>query len=576
MKNIMRTFAGLLLLSLSLSACKTNVPKEARLIPKDASVVMILDPQQLQDKLQKGGISVDTLIGRVFKSDSVDSKDKAVFDELRTNAGMDWSEKLFFFLTQKSFPDQSTGLAATVIASLKDQAKLEAFLKKQPELKDKPIQKEKEFSYMLPHKEMMVAWNEKQVIVMHYSHIAKPVYDSATMQFKQPTTVNIDAEMKQAMTRSFTQPKSESMADVTAFSDMFKDKADGYMFASSNGFIDQLNSMPFQIPKLEELLKDNYNTATLNFEEGKVTAKMNNYVNPLLGSVLKQYAGPTVDLSLIDHYPSSSIDGFWVTAFNPELIGGLLKQLEVEGLANQYLQKTLGFTCEDLYKSIKGDIAMVVSDVSMGGVEPQMKTDERSMIRKKPWGKMLFNATVGDKVRFRKLMDTAVAHGLVVKENNVYKMKPLVRSFVYMVADDNNLIVASDSLTYAQYVSKSAKAAINPDVLSRFKGKTTAFYLDLLTLLGGFPKDTAANYDRSINTARQTFKDVIATAENFDGKSIKSTFELRLQNEKQNSVVTLTSLITNIAIDMRVAARKERETEEKLFPGGVPAIIRTN
>jgi D-alanyl-D-alanine dipeptidase len=49
-----------------------------------------------------------------------------------------------------------------------------------------------------------------------------------------------------------------------------------------------------------------------------------------------------------------------------------------------------------------------------------------------------------------------------------------------------------------------------------------------------------------------------------------------MQNEKQNSLVTLTSLFTDIAVDMRVAAKKNKDTEEKLFPGGVPAIIRTN
>jgi len=69
---------------------------------------------------------------------------------------------------------------------------------------------------------------------------------------------------------------------------------------------------------------------------------------------------------------------------------------------------------------------------------------------------------------------------------------------------------------------------------------------------------------------------VLATSDNFDGKSVKATLEVRMQNEKQNSLVTLTSLITDIAVDMRLQAKREKESEEKLFPGGVPAIIRTN
>jgi hypothetical protein len=76
-----------------------------------------------------------------------------------------------------------------------------------------------------------------------------------------------------------------------------------------------------------------------------------------------------------------------------------------------------------------------------------------------------------------------------------------------------------------------------------------------------------------MTSAKNTFKDVIGTSTNFDGKSIKASFDVRMQNEKQNSLVTLTSLLTDIAVDMRVTAKKERES---LFPGGLPAIIRTN
>ena len=89
-------------------------------------------------------------------------------------------------------------------------------------------------------------------------------------------------------------------------------------------------------------------------------------------------------------------------------------------------------------------------------------------------------------------------------------------------------------------------------------------------------KDSIGGYNHSMRTAKETFKDVIGVSDNFDGKSIKASFEVRMQNEKQNSLVTLTSLLTDIAVDMRVQAKREKDSEEKLFPGGVPAIIRTN
>jgi hypothetical protein len=96
-----------------------------------------------------------------------------------------------------------------------------------------------------------------------YTRYAKPVYDTVEMTFKKPAPANTEAEMKAQVNRYFTQKPAESLADVEIFTSMFKEKADGYAFTSANSSLAMLNQMPFQIPKLEELLKDNYSASTL-------------------------------------------------------------------------------------------------------------------------------------------------------------------------------------------------------------------------------------------------------------------------------------------------------------------------
>ena len=576
MKQIIRSSFMVLLVALALASCKNKTPKEARYIPKEAGFVLSLDPQQMQDKLQKGGISIDTLVKRIFKNDSLDTKDKARFNDLRNNAGMDWNGKLFVFMLQKTNGDNSLSNTISVLGSIKDPAKLETYLKSQDELKGKEIKKEKDYSYLVIGTGSMLAWNDQQVIATMYTHTQKPVYDTVEMTFKRPNPANTEAEMKVQVDKYFTQKPKESLADVDIFGDMFKEKADGYLFSSANSSLAGLSMLPLQIPKLEELLKDNYVTATLSFDDGKIVAKSTSYTNQLLGSVLKQYAGPTVNLSMIENYPSQNINGIVLAAFNPEIFGGILKQLEVEGLVNSFMEKS-GITSQDLYKSLKGDIAVVVSDINIAQPEPQFKTDEKNMTRKRPFGKMILNAPVGDKVAFLKIMDKAVEQGIVKKQGAIYKAGGLF-SFMglYIIADEKNLIIASDSVTYSQYLAKSTKSVINKEALDRFKGKSTVFYFDIAGTLNGFTKDSTGVFNHSLNNAKTTFKDIIATSDNFDGKNIKAQLEVRMQNEKQNSLVTLTSLLTDIAVDMRVQAKREREMEEKLFPGGVPAIIRTN
>lgn len=576
MKQIVRLSLLIGFVMITLSSCKNNIPKEAGYIPKEAGFVLSLDPQQMKDKLQKGGISIDTLLQRIFRNDKLDSKDKARFNQLKDNAGIDWNSKIFAFMIQKINPDNSVSNSFSLLGTVNDASLFESYLKLQDELKGKEIKKEKDYSYLFTGNSSILAWNNQQVIATIYMHTRKPVYDTVAMTFKQPAPINMEAEMKREVGRYFTQKVNESLASVDIFTDMFKEKADGFVFAGTNGPLAGLSSLPLQIPKLEELLKDNYVTATLSFDEGKIVAKSTGYTNELLGSVLKQYAGPTVNLSLIESYPSPNINAIVLAAFNPEIFGGLLKQLEVEGLVNNLLDKS-GVTSQDLYKSLKGDIAVVISDFDMAQKEPQFKTDEKSMIRKKPIGKMIVTAPVGDKISFIKLMDKAVEQGVLKKVGNTYKAGRLVSLLgLYIMADEKNLVVASDSLTYTAYISKRTRSVINEEALHKFKGKSAVFYVDIAGTLNGLSKESTGDFNKSLNTAKTTFKDIIATTDNFDGKNSKAALEIRLRNEQQNSLVTLTGLLADIAVDMRVQARREKETEEKLFPGGLPAIIRTN
>jgi len=589
MKKLLRSSILVLFVAATLASCKSSAPKEAKYIPKEAGFVMVLDPEQLQDKLQKGGISVDTLISRVFKTDAADAKHKAEFTGLKDSAGISWSNKFFLFMQQKTNADKSQSNSFSLIAGLQDSSKLEAYIKKQGHLKNKEVKKEKDYSYITLHDNVMLSWNDQQVIVTMYTHMQKGGYDTVAMEFKKPVDTASEAEMKTVVDHYYTQKVSESMADVSIFTDMFKEKADGYTFSNTNSSLGALSMMPLQIPKLEELVKDNYMTATLSFDDGKIVAKSTTYTNKLLSSVLQQYTGPTVDLSLIENYPSQNINGVMLAAFNPQIFSGILKQLEVEGLVNNFMEK-VGFTSQDLYKSLKGDIAVVVSDINVPGdhtmaeqkfpmnhkpshlmAEQKFPMDHKSS----PLAKMIFNAPVGDKASFMKIMDKGVAQGFLVKKGNTYKAAASFMG-IYFIADDKNLIIASDSLTYVAYMAKTTKAVISKDVLDKFKGKSTVFYFDIASTLNSFTKDSTGGYHHSLSSAKQAFKDVIATSDNFDGKTIKASFEIRMQNEKQNSLVTLTSLLTDIAVDMNVQAKRQREVEDKLYPGSVPAIIRTN
>ena len=571
-----RLFLGMVLVAGLLTACGNHAPKEAKYIPKNVSAVLVLDPKSLHEKLEKSGINMDTLINRLFNRGGVDSAGRTKFYDVRDAAGINWNDKIYFFSLQGSTEKQASSTVLNLMGELTDAKKFEAYLKKQPTFLNKSVQKEKTYSYIVISNESMVAWNETNVIGSVYHSDVKPYYDTVAMKFIVPEKANMEKEMKAEVDKYFTQKESESLASIDAFGNMFKTNSDGYAFSSTNRYLSILGTMPLQLPKLEELVKDNYVASTLSFEEGKVVATATTYTNPFVSSILKKYAGPTVNLSLIENYPSENINMIMMASFNPEIFGGVLKQLEVEGLVNSFMEKT-GFSSQDLYKTLKGDIAVVVSDLSLPTKDLKVKNDSTLIVDRKPLGKMVFNAPIGDPAAFAKIMNKAVELGYFTKNGSVYSAGKLV-SFLgmYVHADDKNLIVASDSLTYAQYISNKTKAVISNDALNMFRGKSAIAYFDIANTIKGFLNNQSGDYKNSLVTAKETFKDMIISTENFDGSTLKGKFEIRLNNEKQNSLVTLTSLFTDIAVDMRMASKKETDQEEKMFPTGVPAIIRTN
>ncbi len=569
-----RLMPALVALAFLISSCGSNAPKEARFIPKDASAVLILDPKNMEEKLEKSGISMDTLINHLFKRNAMDTTERSMFQSIKDSAGMDWSNKVFLFALQNGNANNGKSTAVNLIMGLKSGSEFEAFLKKQASLGDKKIQKEKDYTYLVTSSESMIAWDEKNVIGTFYQNEVKPYYDTVAMKFIVPEKGNTDSAMRAEVNRYFTQKKDASLASVDAFGKMFKDKADGYAFASTNSYLNVLSAMPLQLPKLEELVKDNYMAATLSFEEGKIVATTTTYTNPFVSNLLKRYAGPTVNLSLLEHYPSENINMIMMASFNPAIFGGILKELEVEGLVNSFMDKT-GFSAQDLYKTLKGDIAVVVSDLGMPGKEIGVKNDSTISVSRTPIGKMIFTAPVGDTASFAKIMNKAVELGYFSKQGSTYKISSKIPSMgLYMQADEKNLIVASDSLTYAQYVSNKSKAVVGNDALNLFKGKSTVAYFDIANTIKGFMNSTGSNYQNSMSSAKNILKDVIATTDNFEDGAVKGKMEIRLNNEKQNSLATLTGLFTDIAVDMRMAAKKE--SEQSMFPSGVPAIIRTN
>jgi predicted small lipoprotein YifL len=549
---------------ITLASCGSKTPKETKYIPKDATAVVVVNPKSLEDKMKTGNLSLDSFVNKFTEKEDTanQAKAKKLWDDFKAS-GVSLDDNLFLFVVQKGSMQKGQSTAVSVLATIKDEAKFEAYVKKQQEqLKDNGIQKESNFSYLVSSYNSSVAWNKEVVIVTMYNKDSKMSFDSLG-NYQTPDETVTKKEQKAEVARYFSLKADETVGSIALFNDLFKEKADGYLFTTSSGTLAALSAMPLNLPKLQELLKDNYSTATFNFEDGKIVAKSVMHTNPMLSSLLKKYAGPTVNIAALEKFPSQNINGAMLVSFNPELFNGLLKELEVGGIVDGFLSGQ-GLTSADIFKALKGEINVIVSDftiaskeVSYPGYDGKPFTSTQTL----PTAKLIFSASIGNKIAFDKIMEKAVQTGFVEKTSTGYRSgAAMAATNLFLMADDKNLIIASDSATYAAYTSGTGKATIDADVLSKLKGKSTATFVDIASLLTGAIAGVKDETGIKVMTAtKNTFKNAIVTSDNFSGSSLSSYFEVNMSNTKQNSLVSTLNLISEIYAIIKADENKRKE-----------------
>jgi len=549
---------------ITLASCGSKTPKETKYIPKDATAVVVVNPKSLEDKMKTGNLSLDSFVNKFNEKEDTanQAKAKKLWDDFKAS-GVSLDDNLFLFVVQKGNMQKGQSTAVSVLATIKDEAKFEAYVKKQQEqLKDNGIQKESNFSYLVSSYNSSVAWNKEVVIVTMYNKDSKMSFDSLG-NYQTPDETVTKKEQKAEVARYFSLKADETVGSIALFNDLFKEKADGYAFTTSSGTLAALSAIPLNLPKLQELLKDNYSTATFNFEDGKIVAKSVMHTNPMLSSLLKKYAGPTVNIAALEKFPSQNINGAMLVSFNPELFNGLLKELEVGGIVDGFLSGQ-GLTSADIFKALKGEINVIVSDftiaskeVSYPGYDGKPFTSTQTL----PTAKLIFSASIGNKIAFDKIMEKAVQTGFVEKTSTGYRSgAAMAATNLFLMADDKNLIIASDSATYAAYTSGTGKATIDADVLSKLKGKSTATFVDIASLLTGAIAGVKDETGIKVMTAtKNTFKNAIVTSDNFSGSSLSSYFEVNMSNTKQNSLVSTLNLISEIYAIIKADENKRKE-----------------
>lgn len=528
-------FYCLLVISISLlAACSSKTPKELKLIPNNASVMVSINAGLLHNKLLKAGIAADSIVRKLIHIDTANADLMQHYNDL-LKAGIDWNNHFTIFRTTKVYPNKSFSNFTNIIIGITDSAKLSAYLTTIDYLKGRNIHQEKNYAYIQMDGNGIVSWNKQDVIVTMQEYTEQPrgLFPDSTMQVNQPDVISKVDELQKEVNRFYNLSSSASLGAMPLVQSLFKTAADGYFYNTTTDALNTFNTGMLQLPKLADLLNNNITTATFNFDEGAIVAHTNFYPNKLMKAIFETYKSGNVKTALVGHYPSKNIDMAILLAFNPKIIDGILQQLDMAPLVDGFLDKA-GMPASAIYDAFTGDMAVVLSDLNL----------KKDSVSKNNWGKFLINMPIGNSASFHKIMDKAADAGWVVKQNNTYAAGKIMEAVnISLISDNKNLIITNDTGLLKTYKSNTAPIAFSDDVLQQMKGSQSFFYGDIDKIIHAFTIEST----QSNAPIQHTFKDAFIKGNAFDGTVSKGTYKIRMQNAQQNSLVSILQLFPYIA-----------------------------
>jgi hypothetical protein len=558
-------FGWVLLAAVLLTACSKKGPSYAKYVPKSAGYVLAFDLKRLTQKLEQDSLTFENMLTVINEDKSSKAYTEALskWNEFK-DAGVDFEQKV---LVAVPALDVTAGsVSFQLVAGLKDPSKLEAFIAKQ---KDAPkIEKEGNLS-MVDMNGVVLGWNKEAVMLVGAQ--STPSYDLLNDSTDAPIDAVPGAEGEKALLKKyFDLKKDESVLSLDEFGQLMEDPADVAVFTNSESMTGtQVNPlMATMQSKLKDLLQGMYSTTKINFEQGKIVVESNSFIGTKMGDLLKKFAGPVVDMSLVERYPSANMNGVAAFSFKPELIPAFLQETGFDALAGVAMAEA-GVTVDDVIKAFKGDFAIMFSDFAIQHVDQGKDAAFKAHM---PVAKVLMAVRIGDKAAFEKLLNTAAGKNLIRREGNrIYpggeELNAAVGNSVFVGIENDLLVVASDSAIYAGYAAATTGAALKPAAASAIKGKSLGFYVDASSILQGISNDvfdsTDVHMKNILDRSRGTFKEMWFNTSNFDGKKISSYGELVLADQK-NALPQLVRFLMYAADEVKLQQKQEEIMYQKM------------
>ncbi|MEO5782379.1 MAG: DUF4836 family protein, partial [Ginsengibacter sp.] len=439
-----------------------------------------------------------------------------------------------------------------VEGNLKDSKLFGDFLKSMHP--DATTNKDGDLTFFTGH-EGVIGWNSERFVIVanadhHRFHEGDHFNDSTknTIPLSPASSQNLVTVCKNI----FSLSKDNSLYENEKFAKLAEEEGDVHFWMNVNELAKgSMKGMPgmMGMVKLDKFLEDNISTASVNFQDGKITADHKQYFGKELSDILKSGDG-NMNADMVKRLPQN-LAAVFSMHFTPASMLEIIKLTGLDGFINLFMAQQ-GVSLDDVVKATKGDVVLSAGDISFGNDTLDVKGlhDSAKNIYHKPNAIFLFAVAINDKDAFNKLIGVGDKLGKEESLKNIYKK-----------SDDKYFVISNSQDAVNKYFSGTPST---PDFLSKINDHPIGGFVDFQMILKAlqpeFTKDSTDQFYYNRNLSM--WNNLYFSGGEFKNGGIITNAELNLVDKTTNSLVQLNKYIDDNAKVM-IENRKKHKGEWK-------------
>ena len=506
------------------SCSQTNT--QGKLIPQDAAVVIHIDGKSLSAKLSWEDIKQNPLFKDADKDSTIPAEMKMLFNN-PDSSGIDTKSDLIFFVQKDTI-----GGYAVFEGNIKNEQLFKTFNK---QFIANGTESEKDGVTFISKSPFCVGYSKDKFVYLfdapqmaHMDDLTKRMHQDSI----DITTPVKSRDIGAACKAIFALSESNSLAKNERFSRLMKESGDIHFWVNTEVITkDALSNPMMAMVNLEKFYKGSVTTATLNFDNGKITVFGKSYVGDELQRIFKKYSGGKISEDMIKRIPGKDVIGLMALNFKPEGIKEILAVTNLDGIANMGL-KYVGFTMDDFIKANKGDILFGVSDLSMKTDTSKYNFGDADMsVHQKPDFNFVFAASIGDKDAFNKLINAG-------KKLGSSAMGDSSKSPIAYNSNGTYFTIANRKENADKYL---AGTNTNFDFINKINGQSFGAYLNIQVLLKTFEVEAAkdSSAKEALDASLKLWDNISMKGGDFKDDAMTQTVEINLVDKTTNSLKQL-------------------------------------